>query len=73
MHVQNHVFTYDEPIKVESVTQSVSDLALRFGEGANEEEASMVRFPSLLPRLASPWWISKGSLAVASLHGEIGR
>ncbi|GAA5959369.1 hypothetical protein JCM8115_000090 [Rhodotorula mucilaginosa] len=40
---QNHFFTYDEPIKVESVTQSVSDLALRFGEGANEEEASMSR------------------------------
>ncbi|KAJ8294160.1 putative proteasome subunit alpha type-5 [Rhodotorula toruloides] len=40
---QNHVFTYDEPIKVESVTQSVSDLALRFGEGANEEDASMSR------------------------------
>merc|ERR1712093_153249 len=40
---QNHFFTYDEQIKVESVTQSVSDLALRFGEGANEEEASMSR------------------------------
>ncbi|CEQ39502.1 SPOSA6832_01027, partial [Sporobolomyces salmonicolor] len=45
---QNHVFTYDEPIKVESVTQAVSDLALRFGEGANEEEATMVSLhPSL--------------------------
>lgn len=40
---QNHSFTYDEPIKVESVTQAVCDLALRFGEGADEEEASMVR------------------------------
>lgn len=39
---QNHSFTYDEPIKVESVTQAVCDLALRFGEGADEEEASMV-------------------------------
>lgn len=39
---QNHSFTYDEPIKVESVTQAVSDLALRFGEGADEEEATMV-------------------------------
>lgn len=39
---QNHTFTYDEPIKVESVTQAVCDLALRFGEGADEEEASMV-------------------------------
>src|SRR3989338_10998795 len=27
---QNHRFSYDEPMLVESVTQSVSDLALRF-------------------------------------------
>lgn len=47
---QNHFFTYDEPIKVESVTQSVSDLALRFGEGANEEEASMVSPLRRIPR-----------------------
>ncbi|KAK4049494.1 proteasome component pup2 [Microbotryomycetes sp. JL221] len=40
---QNHAFTYDEPIKVESVTQSVSDLALRFGEGVDDEEAKMSR------------------------------
>ncbi|KAM0791487.1 proteasome component pup2 [Microbotryomycetes sp. NB124-2] len=40
---QNHTFTYDEPIKVESVTQSVSDLALRFGEGVDDEEAKMSR------------------------------
>lgn len=46
---QNHSFTYDEPIRVESVTQAVSDLALRFGEGADEEEATMVRFSLLLP------------------------
>jgi len=45
--VQNHNFTYDENIKVESVTQAVADLALRFGEGANEEEASMVRLTSI--------------------------
>ena len=40
--LQNHNFTYDELIKVESVTQAVCDLALRFGEGADEEEANMV-------------------------------
>lgn len=44
---QNHAFTFNEPIKVESVTQSVGDLALRFGEGADEEEATMVRPVSL--------------------------
>ena len=36
------------------MTQSVSDLALRFGEGANEEEASMVRLALPLSPRASP-------------------
>lgn len=40
---QNHTFTYDEPIKVESVTQSVGDLAMRFGESTADEDAKMVR------------------------------
>ncbi|KAI8068672.1 nucleophile aminohydrolase [Gongronella butleri] len=40
---QNHRFTYDEHLKVESVTQSVCDLALRFGEGAEGEESIMSR------------------------------
>jgi 20S proteasome subunit alpha 5 len=38
---QNHTFTYDEPIKVESATQAVCDLALRFGEGVHGDEAMM--------------------------------
>lgn len=40
---QNHAFTYDENIKVESVTQAVCDLALRFGESVHDEEAMMSR------------------------------
>ncbi|KZP15663.1 proteasome subunit alpha type 5 [Athelia psychrophila] len=40
---QNHSFTYDEKIKVESATQAVCDLALRFGESVNDEEAMMSR------------------------------
>ncbi|KAG6820151.1 proteasome component pup2 [Arthromyces matolae] len=40
---QNHAFTYDERIKVESVTQAVCDLALRFGESVHDEEAMMSR------------------------------
>jgi 20S proteasome subunit alpha 5 len=40
---QNHAFTYDEQIKVESVTQAVCDLALRFGESVHDEEAMMSR------------------------------
>ncbi|CAK5264319.1 unnamed protein product [Mycena citricolor] len=40
---QNHSFTYDEKIKVESVAQAVCDLALRFGESVHDEEAMMSR------------------------------
>lgn len=39
---QNHAFTYDEPIGIESVTQAVCDLALRFGESMDNESAMMV-------------------------------
>ncbi|GJJ13538.1 proteasome component pup2 [Clathrus columnatus] len=41
---QNHHFTYDEPIKVESITQAVCDLALRFGESVHDEDALMVGY-----------------------------
>lgn len=41
---QMHAFTYDEPIKVESCTQAVCDLALRFGESVEDDDALMVRF-----------------------------
>ncbi|KAI9141775.1 nucleophile aminohydrolase [Paraphysoderma sedebokerense] len=40
---QSHWFTYNESIQVESVTQAVCDLALRFGEGAQGEESIMSR------------------------------
>jgi 20S proteasome subunit alpha 5 len=33
VETQNHWFTYDERIQVESTVQSVCDLALKFGEG----------------------------------------
>ena len=39
----NHAFTFDEPIKVESVPQAVCDLALRFGESVHDEDAMMSR------------------------------
>ncbi|KAG0344879.1 proteasome component pup2 [Podila humilis] len=41
VEAQNHAFTYNESIKVESVTQAVCDLALRFGESARGEESIM--------------------------------
>lgn len=37
---QQHRFTYNEPMSVESTTQSLCDLALRFGE--DDEEGGMV-------------------------------
>ena len=40
---QGHTFHYNEPLKVESCTQSICDLALRFGEGADGEESIMSR------------------------------
>jgi len=40
---RNHQFTYDERIKVESATQAVCDLALRFGESMDNEDAMMSR------------------------------
>lgn len=39
----NHALYFDEKIGVESLTQSVADLALRFGEGASGEERIMSR------------------------------
>ncbi|KXS19860.1 N-terminal nucleophile aminohydrolase [Gonapodya prolifera JEL478] len=43
VEAQNHTFTYDERIKVESLTQAVCDLALRFGESADGQESIMSR------------------------------
>jgi len=34
---QNHWFVYNEPMSVESVTQSVSNLAMMFGEDDQEK------------------------------------
>lgn len=35
---QNHRFNFEEPMKVEACTQSICDLALRFGEDSRKEE-----------------------------------
>ncbi|KAL1922990.1 uncharacterized protein VTP21DRAFT_9366 [Calcarisporiella thermophila] len=43
VEAQNHTFTYNERIKVESLTQAVCDLALRFGESADGGGAIMSR------------------------------
>ena len=40
---QSHRFTYDEPMRVESLTQSVCDLMMSFGEGGEENKSKMSR------------------------------
>ena len=40
---QNHWFVYNEPMSVESVTQAVSNLAMKFGEDDDDDEKAMVR------------------------------
>ena len=40
---QSHAFHYNEPLSVESTTQAICDLALRFGEGAEGEDSTMSR------------------------------
>eukprot|EP00727_Mastigamoeba_balamuthi_P006745 m51a1_g2691 putative proteasome subunit alpha type 5 (243) ;mRNA; r:761253-762414 len=37
VEAQNHRFNYDEPMRIESITQSICDVALRFGEGGKKE------------------------------------
>ena len=34
----SHRFTYDEPLRVESLTQSICDLKMSFGEGGDDED-----------------------------------
>lgn len=43
VEAQNHRFSYNEPIRVESLTQSICDLALSFGEGGEENKSKMSR------------------------------
>ncbi|KAB8067559.1 nucleophile aminohydrolase [Aspergillus leporis] len=40
---QNHAFHYAEPLRVESCTQAICDLALRFGETGDDDESVMSR------------------------------
>ncbi|KAK0598805.1 hypothetical protein LWI29_038139 [Acer saccharum] len=45
---KNHRFSYGEPMTIESTTQALCDLALRFGEGDEEESMSRPFGVSLL-------------------------
>ncbi len=39
---QNHRFTYNESFPIESCTQSICDLSLKFGEDGDEDAGGMV-------------------------------
>lgn len=41
VEAQNHRFTYDEPMRVEALTQAVCDLALSFGEVRGKSSSRM--------------------------------
>lgn len=43
VETQSHRFNYDEPMTVEACTQSICDLALRFGEGRKKGQEQMSR------------------------------
>jgi len=43
VEAQNHRFNYDEPMGLEACTQSICDLALRFGEDRKGKEEQMSR------------------------------
>lgn len=59
VEAQNHTFTYNARMKVESITQAVCDLALRFGEGADGSESIMSRPFGVALLIAG--WDNKGS------------
>jgi 20S proteasome subunit alpha 5 len=40
---QNHRFSYNEPLPVESASQALCDLALRFGESGEDDDSPMSR------------------------------
>ncbi|KAJ8452490.1 hypothetical protein Cgig2_000079 [Carnegiea gigantea] len=54
VETQNHRFSYGEPMTVESTTQALCDLALRFGEG---DEESMVNRDFLSNNHSSGLWL----------------
>ena len=48
VQAQHHWFTYNEPMSVESVTQSVSNLAMSFGKDSEDEKHMVNLDPSVI-------------------------
>mmetsp|Transcript_1300 Transcript_1300/g.2262 ORF Transcript_1300/g.2262 Transcript_1300/m.2262 type:complete len:251 (+) Transcript_1300:37-789(+) len=49
VQAQNHTFTYDEPMPIETLTQATCDLALQFGEDSNKDDG---------PRMSRPFGVA---------------
>lgn len=50
---QNHRFTFDEPLRTESLTQALCDLAMSFGEGSEEDDKK-----KKAPKMSRPFGVS---------------
>jgi len=45
VEAQNHAFNFNEPMGVEAITQSISDIAINFGEGYSEAKRKPMARP----------------------------
>ena len=45
VEAQNHTFNFNEPMAVEAITQSISDVAINFGEGNAESRRKAMSRP----------------------------
>ncbi|KAI8105483.1 hypothetical protein M9434_000068 [Picochlorum sp. BPE23] len=52
---QQHRFTYNEPMPVESMTQSLCDLALKFGEDEGDDDGGGMSRPFGVALLVAGW------------------
>lgn len=59
--MQNHRFSYNEPMPVESCVQSICDLALRFGEDDEDGGDGGGSMVSLFAALSPTSYLEKAS------------
>ena len=57
---QNHRFTYDEPLRVESLTQALCDIAMSFGEGGGGDKRVKMSRPFGVSLLLAGYDARKG-------------
>jgi 20S proteasome subunit alpha 5 len=55
---QAHRFSYDEPLRVESLTQALCDLAMSFGEGSEEAEDAKRSGEKKKVKMSRPFGVS---------------